>query len=490
MAKKYMKTTDVSDFEKNDIYVIQGVKINSKDEFFKLLKIIKESKKEVPTICVDRDTLYELMDSGLISDDTDIILEVKSVKDVKKGEIDSLKERIGLKSIAIIYQDDTREYSDIYDIDELKKIQDQIEKIMENINENQNELEKFLTVYIMLGKLIYYDIDYNFEPNRRPDAHCMTGGLLEGRCVCEGFSKILQQTLNYIGLDSKIILGEAYGEDELHAWNQVNIDGRWYNCDLTWDYYNIENNNPLGWCLLGNEEFMDHVPTEGNSEECLTTFDRIILEESRGKIQSELVSNNALLVPIGIDEEEWYLVNYGLTKDERICYLIARGNAKSEEEKERIVDEFIGAKLYNIEKLKGQAKEEKFVGNLEELLLHLYDCRRSGKNIYVIFKGKRFYSCGKLNEDEIWIEATGLRKREKEEVLNQIINGNIGDNEGEFYQQIETMERKNRRLLEARREYAGELLREFDYDAHQERMRKFKEERKKNKSRKDKEADI
>lgn len=63
----------------------------------------------------------------------------------------------------------------------------------------------------------------------------LKGALVEGRAVCYGYSLALKYALNYFGIESEMIKGKT------HAWNQVKIDGKWYNVDLTWSYENIRN---------------------------------------------------------------------------------------------------------------------------------------------------------------------------------------------------------------------------------------------------------
>lgn len=64
------------------------------------------------------------------------------------------------------------------------------------------------------------------------------GPLLYGRAVCDGYSKALDLLCYLSGIDCVRINGEATnstGSTDGHAWNKVEIDGQWYNIDVTWD---------------------------------------------------------------------------------------------------------------------------------------------------------------------------------------------------------------------------------------------------------------
>ena len=62
--------------------------------------------------------------------------------------------------------------------------------------------------------------------------------LFSGECVCDGFSKALTMLLRKGGIQSLIQLGE-YVEtpDYPHCWNLIQVEGTYYQADITWDRY-------------------------------------------------------------------------------------------------------------------------------------------------------------------------------------------------------------------------------------------------------------
>ena len=69
------------------------------------------------------------------------------------------------------------------------------------------------------------------------------GCLVEGKALCEGYAKGFSYLLNAVGIENIIITGTTH-ENELHAWNQIKIDGKWYNSDITWN--DDDDSNDIG----------------------------------------------------------------------------------------------------------------------------------------------------------------------------------------------------------------------------------------------------
>lgn len=70
------------------------------------------------------------------------------------------------------------------------------------------------------------------------DKRSIYGSLINGEGVYVGFSVTLCKLLNYVGINSKVAHGIGKVSEEKsgdHAWNAVEIDGKWYKTDLTWD---------------------------------------------------------------------------------------------------------------------------------------------------------------------------------------------------------------------------------------------------------------
>lgn len=59
------------------------------------------------------------------------------------------------------------------------------------------------------------------------------GAIVNGIALCEGYSKSFMYLAQALGYNCVCVCGKANGED--HMWNMVELDGRWYHVDVTWD---------------------------------------------------------------------------------------------------------------------------------------------------------------------------------------------------------------------------------------------------------------
>ncbi|MBR1539962.1 MAG: hypothetical protein IJ629_02105 [Clostridia bacterium] len=161
--------------------------------------------------------------------------------------------------------DDSEEYEPA----ELSAVNEKIKEIIAGIPEDATEFEKVSYVYKKLAETIVYDEDHK-NPSRTNIDRSLKGSLLEGKAVCLGYARVLKKILNELGIESKIIHGNSVEEDEkeeedhsTHSWNQIKIDGVWYNADLTWDADSVRNHDQLRYFLLDDETFFkSHKPCE------------------------------------------------------------------------------------------------------------------------------------------------------------------------------------------------------------------------------------
>ncbi|MBQ8787411.1 MAG: hypothetical protein IJZ61_07235 [Oscillospiraceae bacterium] len=59
-------------------------------------------------------------------------------------------------------------------------------------------------------------------------------GDAQGNIQCAGYAKAVQYLCDKAGIPCMVVTGET-SEGQTHAWNVVDVDGEWYNFDVTWD---------------------------------------------------------------------------------------------------------------------------------------------------------------------------------------------------------------------------------------------------------------
>ncbi len=70
-----------------------------------------------------------------------------------------------------------------------------------------------------------------------PNCYSAYGCLVEGKAVCEGYSKAFLLLCELGDIDCLTVLGDTLEESGStpHMWNKLNLGGEWYNVDVTWD---------------------------------------------------------------------------------------------------------------------------------------------------------------------------------------------------------------------------------------------------------------
>lgn len=130
---------------------------------------------------------------------------------------------------------------------------------------NEYELKVFTYVYVKLATLLEYD-DYasevaslhlgGYDRERAYDNIIYPASsiiaLARGKALCGGFAAILSTVLDRCGIKNIVVK-----KNQIHTWNQVCIDGKWYNCDLTNDYDLIVEGLKCNHFLVSNKDSTD-----------------------------------------------------------------------------------------------------------------------------------------------------------------------------------------------------------------------------------------
>lgn len=93
-----------------------------------------------------------------------------------------------------------------------------------------DDYNKIKKVYEYVCKTCNYDHNAKATDYLRFSAY---GAIIDGKAVCQGYATLLYRILQEIGIENKIVTSID------HSWNIINLDGKFYNADVTWDdeYY-------------------------------------------------------------------------------------------------------------------------------------------------------------------------------------------------------------------------------------------------------------
>ena len=124
-----------------------------------------------------------------------------------------------------------------YSADELNtmfsQLADEIAPILSRIPDNASELMRETIIHDALVDGTAYDFEAAQADDSSHDAFNVYGALVRKKAVCIGYAGAAKMLLNLVGIESRTAVGMS--KNTGHMWNQVRIDGNWYNLDVTWD---------------------------------------------------------------------------------------------------------------------------------------------------------------------------------------------------------------------------------------------------------------
>ena len=150
-----------------------------------------------------------------------------------------------------------------------KEVNEKVAGIIDSLDlERKTDYEKLAAIY----DYICSNTDYEPAEDENDPRRTAYGALINGKAVCQGYSTALYRLLLEAGIDNRIVFGKGVqaGEAErAHTWNIVDLYGKYYYVDITWD----DSTNKRGYFLrpagsgfeeehIADEEYPDNYFTE------------------------------------------------------------------------------------------------------------------------------------------------------------------------------------------------------------------------------------
>lgn len=155
--------------------------------------------------------------------------------------------------------------NDFYSLATYEKILQALYELVKDISLNDKEFERFIKVYNRIVHKIFYDFEHLHDDLL--ENQNLLGGLLYNTCVCEGYTKILQQALSLLHIESIVVGGGGAKSEGGHLWNQVKIDGIWYNADATADSILVHRHESMAFCLVSDDKvYKSYYPSHHRCE--------------------------------------------------------------------------------------------------------------------------------------------------------------------------------------------------------------------------------
>lgn len=142
--------------------------------------------------------------------------------------------------------------------DRYHKTVKKINTVIESLNlDGKSDYDKFKAITNWIVSNVKYDSHYNGEPNTPAGTkypHDMTGAVLDGYAVCDGYAGLFYYMANAVGIKALYEDGTSISEQRGHAWNLLEMDNAYYYVDPTNAYFK-ENGEPGSEVLYGQKYF-------------------------------------------------------------------------------------------------------------------------------------------------------------------------------------------------------------------------------------------
>ena len=260
------------------------------------------AKGENTTLILTPEKAQMLKD--MVSKDINVQLLIKNASELSVEQLDELNDAFSLSSIKVDDPEQSlnKQQTVPYDIDTYRKCRSTIDELLQGIDLNSNEPNRDKKIFGEVIKRLADHMSYDHaslkkekaeeqqaleeinkqldeegikglqkeiaaksrlntmrdERDSRTSVVCrnMEGGLINNTCVCAGYAEIVRNVFACCGIDSKYISGPNTRTMESgHAWNQINLDGQWYNLDLTWDRDAIVDGKQTEYTLKSDRDF-------------------------------------------------------------------------------------------------------------------------------------------------------------------------------------------------------------------------------------------
>lgn len=176
----------------------------------------------------------------------------------------------------IMYDEKTKSYKGIFyysvtynlSNERYSKTIMKLKEVMESLDlDGKTDYEKCKAIREWIGKNVKYDREFVKDAANCPrkNAHDMTGAILDGYAVCDGYAFLFHYMANAAGLLTLIEEGYQISSGLQHAWNLVRIDGTFYYTDNT-SISLDKDGNANGEFLLGQDTMFNLTVTPKNND--------------------------------------------------------------------------------------------------------------------------------------------------------------------------------------------------------------------------------
>ena len=274
---------------------------------------------------ISKNVYGELLIDGLLTqEDIDFLNQIESnvnvvLKNTKGLSSEILKKitnkRIvfsiigGLEGKKTKYNDEIYKKRTYYSKEELIKIIEYFENVEKGLSDEMSEMEKCMYIYCCIMQDTNYVIKYrDADVNSDLIENSLRGNLYH-KLTCAGIALTYKELLDRQGIKC-----EYLNKKRCHSFNRIEIDGKKYGIDLTWDLNHYERENNYSFNYFGRQDskhfYIKYHDLSSDSDETMDELDTFTDEEIMNCFNSikSLLSNRKKHIP-AVDE---------MTREEKI----------------------------------------------------------------------------------------------------------------------------------------------------------------------------
>ncbi len=147
-----------------------------------------------------------------------------------------------------------------------EELNKKVDEIVSSVDSLSSDYEKELYFHDYICENTVYDLS-----TYDTDGHTAYSALLDGKSICEGYSRAMQMLLNECDIDNYLVVGDTLsdGKAEAHMWNIVTLDDDNYHLDVTWNDTDDEDVVSYFYFNLTDEQISnDHINIEPKDNNC------------------------------------------------------------------------------------------------------------------------------------------------------------------------------------------------------------------------------
>ncbi len=134
------------------------------------------------------------------------------------------------------------------------KVDKIIKEKLDSFNlEGKSDYEKIKIIYDYICSNVTYDYK-NLNDSSYKLKYTAYAALINKTAVCQGYSMLLYRFALEAGIDARYITGYQTSTGGGHGWNIVQINGKYYDLDVTWD----AGRSSYSYFLKSEEDFVNH----------------------------------------------------------------------------------------------------------------------------------------------------------------------------------------------------------------------------------------